>query len=110
MSFCSSARSERAIDDVPAPAGEESTSITPRRNGPFASAGIAQSLQVLDLLAQLVDDRLQFEADCGQGAVAGLGAGRGDFAIELLSEEVEPASDRPALGEQCAGRLDMSLQ
>ena len=66
--------------------------------------------QVLDLLAELIDHRLQLEADRGEPAVVRLGAERVDLAVELLGEEVEPASDRAALRPAGARGRDMRVQ
>ena len=87
-----------AIVDLPAPDGEDSTSIRPRRAMPPARrrrSSIGSSLDVLHLLAHLLDGRLQVEADAGQLDVAGLGAERVGLAIELLAEEIELPADRP---------------
>src|SRR5690349_3886682 len=86
--------SKRARVDLPAPEGEESTSISPRR------PAIAASLDILNLLAELIDYRLHLEADPGKRAVARLGAERVYFPIQLLREEVETPPDRTTGREQ----------
>ena len=79
---------------LPAPEGEDSTSIRPRRA--MRRVMSLASFDVLHLLAQLVDHGLQLEADRGQRAVVGLGAERVGLAVEFLRQEVEPAADRRA--------------
>ncbi len=59
--------------DLPAPDGDDRTSIRPRLE--MASAGLSGLLlNVLHLLAELFDGRLQVEADTGQVHVLGFGA------------------------------------
>src|ERR1700745_936570 len=65
------------------------------------------SLQILHLLAKCLDDVLHCEAGCGQLDIVRLGAGGIDLAIELLRQEIEPTSDRPALADDLASLCDM---
>ena len=60
----------------------------------------AVSLDVLNLLAHLVDHRLEIEADGGERPVDGLGTERVGLAVELLRQEVELAADGIARGQQ----------
>ncbi len=69
----------REMDDLPAPEGEASTIITPRR----ASSAIAYS-RSLNLLAELVDDGLEVEADRRQLHGVGLGAQGIRLAVKFL--------------------------
>src|SRR3990170_2628315 len=73
-------------------------------------APIAPSLDVLHLLAQPLDRGLELEADAGELDVGRLGAQRVGLAVELLAQEVEPAPDRTAGGEQAAGGCEMRRQ
>src|SRR6516165_545542 len=117
----SAASSMRDSVVLPAPEGEDSTNISPRRAIIACSCPAAvtigrlrgrpgwtegsppsQSFQILHLLAKLLDDALELEADIGELDVVGLGAQRVGFAIELLGEEIEPATDRSARRDQMA--------
>ena len=70
MVMLGSAASRRRDSVVlPAPEGDDMTSSRPRRG---MSVMDCSSLDVLDLLAQLVDDGLEVEADRGQRPVGGL--------------------------------------
>src|SRR5690349_20450158 len=102
---------------LPAPDGEERTSISPRRLTSMkpddAGAVIvleSSSLDVLDLLAQLLDRRLQVDPDTGEADIGALGAERIGLAVEFLAEEVELAPDRAALGHQIARRRNMGVE
>src|SRR5262249_32810418 len=74
---------------------EDSTSIRPRR-------AIIASLQILHLLAELLDHALELEADIGEIDVVRFGAQGVGLAVELLGEEVEPPADGAVLAEQMA--------
>ena len=63
------------------------------------------SLQILHLLAKLLDHVLHFEAGIGQFEIVRFGAAGIDLAVELLRQEIEPPSDRSALADQVAGVL-----
>src|SRR5690242_20070062 len=93
---------------LPAPEGDDSTNISPRRATPSAlwPAAIA-SLQILDLFAELLDDVLHLEPGVGELDVVRFGAAGVDLAIEFLRQEVEPAPDRPALAEHVARLRDV---
>src|SRR5690242_16530562 len=112
----SSPKSFREIVVLPAPEGEERTSISPRRltsmkpDDPAAVLIKSSSLDVLDLLAQLLDRRLQVDADAGEADIGTLGAERVGLAVEFLAEEVELAPDGAALGDEVARRRDMGVQ
>src|ERR1044072_2130876 len=101
--FGSRPSSLREIVVLPAPEGEERTSISPRRLTSMkpddAGAVItleSSSLDVLDVLAQLLDRRLQVEPDAGEADIGALGAERVGLAVEFLAEEIELASHRTA--------------
>src|SRR5262245_65238774 len=94
---------------LPAPDGEDSTNIRPRRATPSAlwpPAAIA-SLQILDLFAELLDDVLHLEPRIGELDVVRLGAAGVDLAVEFLRKEIEPPADRPALAEHFARLRDV---
>src|SRR5215212_594464 len=95
----------RVMVDFPAPDGEERIRRSPRRfriDIPL--------LHVLDLLAELLDHGLQFEAEPRQGDVVRLGADRVCLAAELLREEVEATTNRSAVSEEGARRLHVSAE
>src|SRR5262245_4502658 len=68
------------------------------------------SLDILHLLAHLIDHRLQSKSGARDLHVVGLGAERIGLAIKFLGEEVELAADGPVLAEQLASRADMGAQ
>src|SRR6476620_142882 len=108
----SSSRRSRVSVVLPAPDGEESTSIRPRRPMmSFSSSAVMRgSLDILHLLAELLDLRLEVQPDDGEGGVVGLGAERVGLARKLLGQEVEAAPDRPALAQQLTRRAHMGPQ
>ena len=62
---------------LPAPDGEDRTSIKPRRATVLCFAAPASSLfHILDLLAELFDRGLQLKPDIGELDIIGLGAER----------------------------------
>src|SRR2546429_8840617 len=83
----------------PAPEGEESTSISPRRVMPRSrpAAPSISSLQILHLLAELLDQSFHLKADIGELDVVPLGAQGVGFALQLLGQELEPPADGTAL-------------
>src|SRR5262245_51841384 len=94
---------------LPAPDGEDSTNIRPRRStpsNPWLPAAIA-SLQILYLFAELLDDVLHLEPGIGELDIVRLGAAGIDLAVEFLGEEIEPPPDRSALAENVARLRDM---
>src|SRR6185436_11524235 len=94
---------------LPAPEGEDKTSIRPRRWIAAASA----SFDILDLLPHALDGAFQIDADSRQLDVGRLRTQRIGLAIELLAEEIELAADRivlPGLGEQAARLGDVRSQ
>ena len=60
----------------------------PRLPPPFDIA----LLDILRLLAQLLDGCLKLDAQIGQGQIVGLRAERVGLAVELLAQEIEPPS------------------
>src|SRR5262249_39835122 len=102
----SAASRRRASVVLPAPDGEDSTSSIPlrlMRGPPAVPASLPVSLNVLHLLAHLVDDGLELEARPCRLGVVGLGAERIGLAVELLGQEVEPAPGGLPGIEQSAG-------
>src|ERR1700759_2592094 len=95
----SSSRRDKVV--LPAPDGEDSTSIKPRR---------CISLDILGLLAELVDHCLQRQPDPRQCAIGGFGTKRFGFAVEFLGQEIEFAAHRLAAFEQRARVMDMPLE
>src|SRR3990170_6863073 len=85
LRLASRSSSRREIVVLPAPDGDDSTSINPRRRMPAKPsfepaaciAPVTPSLDVLDLLAQPLDRGLEPEADAGKLDVGRLGAQRG---------------------------------
>src|SRR5579872_2460629 len=96
-----SAIKRRESDVLPAPDGLETISINPRRDA---------SLDILHLLAQLIDRRLEFEPDGRKRGRGRLRTQRVGLAHELLGQEVEPAADARAFGQQRTRRGDMRAQ
>ena len=68
------------------------------------------SLDVLDLLAQLIDHRLELEPGPADFNVGGLGAERIRLAIELLRQEFEFAPDRLIAVDELVRCRNMSAQ
>src|SRR5450631_478442 len=109
---CSSIRVKVVL---PAPDGDERINIKPRRpSGVFwpgavlslakwLSSGMSFLLDVLDLLAELLDFDAQFETKRRQARVVRFGAQRIGLAGQFLGQEVEPAADRAARRQQIAG-------
>src|SRR5512139_2981109 len=94
---------------LPAPDGDDRTSINPRR----WIAEVPLSFDILDLLPQALDGALQIDADARQLDVGRLRAKRVGLAIELLAEEIELAADRivrPRIGQQGLGLRDVGSQ
>src|SRR4029453_3479979 len=88
---------------LPAPDGDDSTNISPRRSTPSKPWPAAiTSLQILDLLAELLDDIFHFEPGIGELDVVRLGAAGIDLAVEFLRQEIESPPHRPALAEHLA--------
>src|SRR5262245_62411455 len=76
--------SRRAIVVLPAPEGEDRTSMSPLLAMPFPIS----LLDVLDLLAQLVDDGLEFEPGPRDFDIEGLRADRIGLEIEIVRAHV----------------------
>src|SRR6476619_1733679 len=91
----STRRSWRESVVLPAPEGDDRTNIIPLRFTP--------SLQIRDLLAELLDHGLELKPDIGELHVGCLGAQRIRFAIELLRKKIEPTADRGTLAEKLLG-------
>jgi hypothetical protein len=71
---------------------------------------ISPSLDVLDLLAQLIDDSLELEAGPADLDVGSFRAHRVRFAIELLRQKFEFAPDRLAALDELVGCRNMRAQ
>ncbi len=111
----SAGSSRRSTAGSPGPPGRDcgSGSTFRRRTARRGSAGVRAAsmtaatlgplLHVLNLLAELLDHRLEVEADPRQRDVVGLGAERVGLAAEFLRQEIEPAPDRAARREELAG-------
>src|SRR5207302_67978 len=65
------------------------------------------SLQILNLLAELLDDALELEPDIGELDVIRLGAQRVGLALQLLREEIQPAPDGTAACQQISALVHM---
>src|SRR5208337_1226876 len=68
------------------------------------------SLDVLNLLAELLDLRPQFKPLCSQSHIVRLGRERIGLTAELLGEEIEPPPDGAALVEQSSRGGDMGFE
>src|SRR5258708_1934330 len=91
-SGCSATR-RWARDVLPAPEGLEMTSIRPRRRSrPLLDGPL---FDILHLLAELIDARLQRQADGGERADGGLRTQGVGLAHELLGQEVQPPAAGP---------------
>jgi hypothetical protein len=73
--------------DLPAPDGEDTTSIKPRRA--MAAPILNPSFDVLHLLAKLVDHRLQRQTHMGELNVGGFGAQRIRLTVKFLCKKIE---------------------
>src|SRR4029079_11705657 len=101
----SSSRSRRANVVLPAPDGDDKTSINPLR-----AESISPSFDVLHLLAQLIDHGLELHAGAADLEIGGLGADRVGFAVELLCEKIELPPDRLIFRKQVPRSRDMRAQ
>src|SRR5438552_18598971 len=99
---CSTSRSTSVV--LPAPDGADTMKSKPARPGPVAprpgsgrprgSRGVEASLDILDLLAHLLELRLRRDDELRDTEAVGLGTHRVDLAVHLLQQEVELASAR----------------
>src|SRR3954466_12043742 len=95
LDSCSRKRRVRVV--LPAPDGDDNTSISPRREMvSFSRVAVIASLDVLYLLAELLHLGLEIEANDGQGHVVRFCAKGVGLAREFLGQEVEPPADRTA--------------
>src|SRR4051812_17433719 len=92
---------------LPAPEGEDMMRRSPRRAMLTRESCL---FNVLDLLAELIDDRLELEPDCGEVAVGRLRAKRIRFAIEFLGEKIELPADGLGGLEKLPRGFDMGEQ
>src|SRR5438552_947343 len=81
---CSTSRSTSVV--LPAPDGAETMKSSPRRPEPL--------LDILDLLAHLLELRLRGDHELGHAQTVGLRAHRVDLAVHLLQQKVELAPAR----------------
>ena len=98
---CSSSR--RASVVLPAPEGDDKH----EHESPALQVP-SPSLDVLHLLAQLIDDAFELEPDAARLDVTGLGADGVGLTVELLRQELELAPDRLIALEQLLSRGDVS--
>src|SRR5690606_34683338 len=68
------------------------------------------AFDVLHLLPELLDRRLQREADARELQIGGFRAERIRFTVQFLAEEVEAAPDVARFGEKRPGGGDMSVE
>src|SRR5687767_14863908 len=101
----SSSRRDNVV--LPAPEGDDNTSIRPRRATVSPSSCAIPLLQILHLFAELLDHALQLKADIGQFQVIGFGAEGIRFAVEFLGEKIKAPPDWSALVQQGARLGDM---
>src|SRR5258706_10501936 len=95
----------RAKVDLPAPDGEDTTSINPRRA--MAVPILNPLFDVLHLLAKLVDHRLQRQSHMGELNVGGFRTQRIRLTVKFLCKEIELAAGRVLACDQRAGLLTM---
>src|SRR5687768_18427448 len=102
MAIEGSLSSSRRVSVVlPAPEGEEITRRRPRRS---IGMGLATLFNVLHLLAHLINDGLEAQANAAQRFVLRLGAKRIGFAMKFLRQEIELAADGAGLiGQKSMG-------
>src|SRR5262245_40049323 len=93
-----SSRRDRVV--LPAPDGEDNTRASPRRAIGAPPACSPASLNVLHLLAHLIDHGLELEPGAGHVRIVGLRAERVGLAVELLGQEVEAPARRLARGDE----------
>src|SRR3546814_19136419 len=87
--------SAREMEVLPAPDGDDSTSMRPRRRmsgPPFVPSVTPSSLDVLDLLAEPLDGRLHGEADPGQLHVGRIRTMRNGFTVHSMAGETQRKS------------------
>src|SRR5262249_61055442 len=80
---------------LPAPDGEDKTSSRPRRRIGACPACWPVSLNVLHLLAHLIDHRLELQAGARRLLVIGFGAQGVGLAVQFLCQKIQPPSGRP---------------
>src|SRR4026209_2968507 len=97
----------RASVGLPAPAGADRTNISPRRSTPSKATAVIASLQILDLLAELLDHVFHLEPGLRQFQVVRFAAAVIDLAVEFLGKEIEAPADRTALFDHLAGLRDV---
>src|SRR5262249_14195754 len=100
----SAASSLRDSVVLPAPEGEDSTSMSPRRAMASLSwwppPAVIGAFPVLHPLAELPDHELELQPAVAQLHVLRLGAQRVRFAFEFVRKEVESTADGSAIGDQ----------
>ena len=102
--------------DLPAPDGDDRTSINPRRAivvfifegdevfGVEGAGLMVVSLQILNLFAELVDHDFQFQSCCRYSSGVGFGTDRIRLPVKFLCKKIELAPDRTASGEKFTRR------
>src|SRR5262245_600634 len=105
MASAASALSRRRASVVlPAPEGEDKTNSRPRLSIFGSGECGLVSLNVLHLLAHLIDHRLQFQAGARRLLVVGLGAQGIGFAVELMSQKIETTTGQLTRAQPLEGR------
>src|SRR5262245_10012374 len=97
-------RSRRDSVDFPVPDGAEMTNRVPRRGR------LIGSLEVLDLLADLLGLRLEVEGPAADLEILALARDRVRLPVDLLEEEVHTLADRLAVAsrQERAGLLEVT--
>src|SRR5690606_29642116 len=110
----SSASSRRDSVDLPAPEGEDSTNIKPRRTPEETTEGIelqpSKLFNILNLFAELIDRRLEVKPDPVQIHGRRLVAQGRRLPVQFLRQKIELAAHRPARLHQPARLLDVGLE
>src|SRR5437763_17115928 len=96
-SFC---KRRRDSVDFPAPDGEDTTSIRPRRA--MSALILNLSFDVLYLLAKLIDHGFQREPDMGELNIRGFRTQSIRLPVKFLCKEIEFAPSRLLAGDQRA--------
>src|SRR5580704_5199421 len=114
-------RMKRAAASVPSVAPWFCCALRARRRRGYPARGRARgvgtrrlgrlpSFEVLHLLAELLDRRLQGKADAGQLDIGRFRAQRVGLAVQFLAQEIELPADRLAALEQVADLREMGAQ
>src|SRR5690606_6305222 len=101
-------RSRQALTrlDLPAPEGAATMNRMPRAGLPLS----ARLLKVLHLLAKLFDQHLEIHRQLAGARIDRLRTQRIGFAVELLHQEIEAATDRLTAVEHATRFVDVGGQ